>query len=91
MSSSSLASPAHYLRPALQGSVDFFTVTPAQLAVDADGVAALEVAFAPLRAGAAACTLMLRCDSGQVLSHKLSGTGVPACTSEPTWPVQHHI
>ena len=68
---------------ALQDSAECFSVEPAQLTVSADSVAALECAFAPLRAGAAACTLLLRCDSGQVLSHKLTGTGAPACMSEP--------
>ena len=74
-----LALSAHILNAALQGSAECFSVDPAQLTVGADSVGALECAFAPLKAGAAACTLMLRCDSGLVLSHKLSGTGAPAC------------
>ena len=63
----------------MQGTLGSFSVTPAQLAVGADGVAALEFAFAPLKAGAAACSVVLRCDDGQLLSYKLAGTGAPAC------------
>ena len=85
-----LGLPAHLLNAALQGSEECFSVRTAQLTVSADSVAALECAFTPLRAGAAACTLMLRCDSGQMLSHKVSGTGEPACMTEIICPVKQY-